>query len=289
VAKKASEADPKPKQDPPGSEADPKGKVQDPPGSEDGNGTKQEPEKVTLKEARKQLLRDESFVNEVMGSEPVRAGIQSDRDTFASQQTIPLKQQMERLEAQLAEVTKAADPDMKEYERLKGEGDHEAALALLERKQAVISAESAASLRGKREGATEILSAIALREEFADLTQEDWRNVSAAAMAEAQAMGRSYMTADQYIAHAVRVVREKERANVGTASKEELETAAKEAVEAELKKRGLKSREEDGGPEDVDGGGGGGGTYTVEQIRKMSRAELAKIPRAERDKAMASS
>lgn len=286
--KSASEAGPKPKQDP-DSETDPEGKAQDPSGSENGGGSEQEPKTMTLEEAKEALLKDPDFVNAVVTSEPVRKALQSERDVWGNEQTLPLKRQVEDLEAKLTEITKATDPDAREYEKLKEEGDYAGALALLEKRQAVAQVELGAVQRGKREGSQEILAAIARNEVFSDLTQEDWQKVTANATAEATSMGRSYLTTDQYIAHAVRLVKEKEREKVGAEGDKDVADQIKEGIDAELKKRGIEARKEDGDGEEPAGGAGAGGTYTSEQIGKMSREELAKVPKKERDKAMAGS
>ncbi|KKK89533.1 hypothetical protein LCGC14_2732140 [marine sediment metagenome] len=282
---KASETGTEPKQEPT-SEANPEGKVQEPV-SEVDKVKAQERVKLT-EEIKTGLLGDKEFMKSVVASEGVQSLIQHERDTQVHQQTLPMKQQMEEMERKLAVATKANDPIRAKYQKLKDAGEYEQALELLENSQQVSEAETAAEERGRRKGAQEILSALSAKPPFQEITQEEWNEIYAAAAAEAGKQGRSYITVEEYVSHATNKLLEKGKATMTQQTEEERRKEISEEVTAELKKHGIKRREEDGGPEGPDGEiPGGDGDYTMEQLDKMSRAELAKVPRAKRHKAMA--
>jgi hypothetical protein len=277
VQPKASEGDPKPQQDPQDSEPL---EGQDSQDSEGGNGSEQEPK--TLEELKAELLADPEFVGEVLGSEEAKRRIsllQSDRDTFAHEQTLPLKQQIEQLQGAVTELTKANDPVMSEIERLKGEGEYEEALKLMEQHQVTLRREGAARATGEREASQKILERIATSPEFAELTQEDWRAVYADAAGVAAKQGRNYLTADEYVGAAVRKLREK--------GPQPVDKSEKDKEEAASKTEGAKKRKKGGGPEEPSTPAGAGGEYTKEQLEGMTRAQLMRIPREKRHAAMA--
>jgi hypothetical protein len=286
MAKKASEASKSEKQEK-ASENPDKGKQEQ--ASEVSGKEVQEPDPKLVEQIKAGLLKDESFMETVIQSESIQERIQSERDAQVHQQTLPMKQQLEEMERKLAETTKANDPTMAEYRRLKEAGEYEKALELLEKNQAMSAAETAAEERGRQKASREILQALAARPEFRELSQEEWRQVYADAATEANDKGRSYITVEEYVSHATRRVVEKAKATVTTQSEEERKKEVSAEVEAQLKARGIKSREDDGGPEDEgDETPGGDGDYTPDQIRKMTREQVAKIPREKRHKAMAS-
>ena len=285
--KKASETDTKSKQDAPDSEADPKGKVQDSQRSEADKVKAQERIKLT-EEIKTGLLGDKEFMKSVVASEGVQSLIQHERDTQVHQQTLPMKQQMEEMERKLAVATKANDPIRAKYQKLKDAGEYEQALELLENSQQVSDAETVAEERGRRKGAQDILTALSAKPPFQEITQAEWNDIYAAAAAEAGKQGRSYITVEEYVSHATNKLLEKGKASMSTQTEEERKKEISEEVDAELKKRGIERRKKGGGPEDTGGEiPGGDGDYTVEQLKKMSREQLAKIPREKRHKAMA--
>ncbi|KKM24686.1 hypothetical protein LCGC14_1602570, partial [marine sediment metagenome] len=221
-------------------------------------------------------------------SDVVQEAIQSQRDTQVHEQTLPIKRQMEDMEHRLAEATKANDPVMAEYKKLKDAGEYEEALKLLENNQRTTQAETAAEERGRRKASQDILQALASQPLFQGITKDEWQGIYAAAAAEANKQGRSYITVEEYVSHATAKVLEKERATMVTQTEEERKKDIKEEVDAQLKAAGVKRREEDGGPEgSEDEVPGGDGDYTMEQLKGMSRAQIAKIPRDKRHKAMA--
>ncbi|KKN08419.1 hypothetical protein LCGC14_1056880 [marine sediment metagenome] len=286
--KKASETATESKQDAPDSEADPKGKVQDPQGSEADKVKAQEQAKLEEK-VKEGLLKDPEFMKSVVASEGVQSLIQHERDTQVHQQTLPMKQQMEEMERKLAVATKANDPIRAKYQKLKDDGEYEQALALLESSQQVSEAETAAEERGRRKGAQDILTALSAKPPFQEITQAEWNDIYAAAAAEASKQGRSYITVEEYVSHATNKLLEKGKASMSTQTEEERKKEISEEVDAELKKRGIERRKEDGGPEGPDGEiPGGDGDYTMDQLKKMSREQLAKVPKEKRHKAMAS-
>jgi len=276
VAKKASGAGSKSVQDAT-SEAERKKREEQEKGSEAGGGKVQEPPK-TLEELRELLLKDDTFLDAVAETPAIQGRIQDARDTQVHEQTLPLRQKVENLERQVAESTRANDPMMVKYQQLKEAGHYEDALALLEERQRLSESETTAEARGRRAGAQEILQAVAVRPEFAVLTQEDWRKVYADAAAEAGQAGRNYITVDEYVAHATTMVVGKEKENVTGQSAEELATAIKEGVDARLKEQGVELREEGGGPEDPGTPAGSGGVPTDEEASNMKQDDWNALP-----------
>ena len=264
MAKKASEADAPPPQD----ESSEAKKVQDS-GSEGGDGKVQEQDVEALKE---KLLEDESFLDSVLDTEHARKRTQGERDTFAHEQTLPLKRQLEEATRLLDENTRANDPIRTEIELLKQEGKYEEALRLAEEQQALAVRESAAETRGRQDAGREILERVSKNPAFADLATEDWRTVYANAATEAKKQGRDYIMVDEYVAEASRVLRGKERVAVAKEQDDGLQQKINEGVEAALKERGIEKREDEGGGETIEGGGGGGGRTPSYRTKTEARA-----------------
>ncbi len=263
--RKASEADAGPEQDP---SSEPKGQEK---GSEGAPRQVQEPQDIEA--LKQQLLGDADFVSQVLNTETARQQIQSDRDSWAHQQTLPLKQQVEHLSAQLEQLTQANDPTLAEINRLKEAGEYEEAFRLLEQHQATVQRESAARMRGEQEASQKLLRGIAARPEFADLTREDWRTVYATAAAEAEGKGRNYLTADEYVASAVRVLQEKGRQQMTAQDAEERQKEIQKEVNAALKAAGVEVRESEGGPETPSTPSASGGLPSDEEVANMTQDE----------------
>lgn len=262
MTKKASETKEEPTQDP-SSEA--KAQEKD---SENGAALGQE----QLEEIRKGLLGDESFLESVYSSPVIQRKVQSDRDSYVHSQTLPLRQELERANAALEQISQLNNPVQLEIQRLREEGDYEGALKLMEQNQQTAEREQAAEQRGERQAAEKILQAVARRVEFSGLTPEDWKGVYAGAATEATAAGRQYITVDEYVAAATRATLGKEREKIMEEQKGDISKLVEEAVEAQLKAAGVERRKEEGGPENLAGrGGGAGGMPTDEEIESMTQ------------------